>query len=133
MLAHQTPAVFESHVSDLRLIIRHAREINSRIYFVLWPAAYDLDNSDKILMKIDGRLTANGAETIHLLPYWRNMQYKESIVSAANAHPSAKVHHMVAELIFERLSKDGLIGPATNEMHQTVRSSRVRANHEKVE
>jgi hypothetical protein len=120
--AHQTSAISDLHASDLRLLIDHARAVNARIYFVLWPALFDLDGSVTILGKIGDLLRANGAETIDLVPNLRNTPLQELVVNASNAHPSAKIHRLAAELIFERIAKDGLLVPPTSEMDRTVRT-----------
>jgi hypothetical protein len=55
-----------------------------------------------------GRAKGSGADVINVTPVLRNRPFSEITVNSSDSHPNAQVHAEAAEVIFQRLSKDGL-------------------------
>ena len=118
--AHESPEIFADHMADLSKFIRYAKDINARLYVVIWPALGAVNDSEMIVAKVSDALRERGAEVIDLFPHLRNRSLSELIVNASDPHPNARIHAEVAELIFERLKQDGLEGLPRATSEQTV-------------
>lgn len=106
-LAFATPEIFADYMQDLQQFIDYAKKNGARLYFVIWPFAA-FANQDAIPRKVTAALEARGANVIDLTPVLRNRPLGEIVVNSSDSHPNARVHAEMAEVIFQRLSKDGL-------------------------
>jgi hypothetical protein len=122
--AHESPEISADHMADLAKFIQHANHIGAQFYVVIWPALGALSESEKIVRQMSDALKERGAEVIDLFPHLKNRPLNELIVNASDPHPNARIHAEAAELIFQRLAKDGLNGlPRTvSERSRTLES-----------
>jgi hypothetical protein len=105
--AFADPEIFADYMQGLQQFIDYAGKNGARLYFVIWPFATTV-NQDAIPRKVTAALEARGANIIDLTPVLRNRPLSEIVVNPTDSHPNARVHAQMAELIFQRLSKDGL-------------------------
>ena len=99
--------VFADYMQGLQQYIDYAGKNDARLYFVIWPFA-TFANQDAIPRKVAAALEARGANVIDLTPVLRNRPLGEIVVNSTDSHPNARIHAEMAEIIFQRLSKDGL-------------------------
>ncbi len=105
--AFASPEIFADYMENLGKFMDYARKNRARLYFVIWPFITPLDDAD-IIRKVSDALQKQGANVIDLTPYLRNRPLAETTVNPSDTHPNARVHAEMAEVIFQRLKKDGL-------------------------
>lgn len=105
--AFASPEIFADYMANLEKFMDYARKNGARLYFVIWPLVKLLDE-DEIPRKVSAALKERGANIIDLTPYLKNRPLRDITVNSSNTHPNARVHAQMAEVIFQRLSKDGL-------------------------
>ncbi len=105
--AFASPEIFADYMEQIGKFMDYARKNDARLYFIIWPFITPIDDGD-ILRKVSAALQDKGANVIDLTPYLRNRPLSETTVNPSDAHPNARVHAEMAEVIFQRLKKDGL-------------------------
>jgi len=105
--AFTSPEIFTDYLEGLQQFIDYASKNHARLYFVIWPFA-TYGDQDGIPHKVMAALQARGANVIDLSPALKNRPLRDITVNPSDSHPNARVHAEMAEVIFQRLSKDGL-------------------------
>jgi hypothetical protein len=105
--AFASPEIFADYMEGLEKFMDYAKKNDVRLYFVIWPYSKYADN-DAIPRKVSAALQERGANVIDLTPVLKNRPPSDLVVNPSDSHPNARVHAEMAEVIFQRLSKDGL-------------------------
>jgi len=105
--AFASPEIFADYMAGLDQFIGYAKQNHARLYFVIWPIP-SLINEEVIPRQVTAALEVRGASVIDLTPILKNRPLREIVVNPSDSHPNAKVHAAMAEVIFQRLEKDGL-------------------------
>ena len=101
------PQNFADYMEGLGEFMDYAKKNGARLYFVIWPFASYV-NDDAIPRKVSAALQERGANVIDLTPYLKNRPLRDLVVNSSDSHPNERIHAEMAEVIFQRLSKDGL-------------------------
>jgi len=105
--AFADPQIFADYMEGLGEFMDYAKKNGARLYFVIWPFASYV-NDDAIPRKVSAALQERGANVIDLTPYLKNRPLRDLVVNSSDSHPNERIHGEMAEVIFQRLSKDGL-------------------------
>jgi hypothetical protein len=106
---------FNKHKEVILDIVHLARTNSARLLVVIWPALpvqeelnNDLNSTRKIVIDV---LEKNNVEYIDLLPEISGLNRKSQIAGKFDAHPSAAVHKISADLIAGWIAGNGSNNP----------------------
>jgi hypothetical protein len=93
--------VWNEHMQELNALINHARKIDAKIGFVVWPNLRDVGGSKDITNKVSRYLASKGIVVLDLTKHYENKDSNDLIVNSMDAHPNEAVNAEVAQLLYQ--------------------------------
>jgi hypothetical protein len=100
---YEDPKLWALHEAMLRKLITYCKDNNIALDMLIFPNLFDVDGSRPIVDKVKGVFESMGVQVINLADTFQGRNPMESVVNVSNAHPNAKAHHEVADIIIQRL------------------------------
>jgi len=100
---YEDPKLWALHEAMLRKVITYCKDNNIALDLLIFPNLFDVEGSRPIINKVKGVFESMGVQVIDLADTFQGRNPMDSVVNVSNAHPNAKAHHEVADIIIQRL------------------------------
>ena len=101
--AYNNKDILDSHLSDLDNILNYCTSNEITPYLIIFPFMNDLDLSHKLLTPIETHLIEQDIRFINFVDILKDIPIKRRMVNSNDGHPSAEVHKLVAEELYNML------------------------------
>ena len=98
---YEDKRIWSEHVRELEDFVRYARQLEADLVVVLFPFLPRVEETAPITAKVAGAFEAMGVEVLDLAPVFAGRSPSDLIVHSMDAHPNARVHREVAELLWK--------------------------------
>jgi hypothetical protein len=109
MSAYQDADIWARHATELQEFIEHRRRTGVKMVVVVWPGLRAVAESKAVTSKVAAFFNAAGVPALDLAPTFENRDPMELIVNKLDAHPNVRANEEVAQLLFQRLEREGYL------------------------
>jgi hypothetical protein len=105
--SYANDSIFNRHKQDLEKFTAFSRENKIPLLVVIFPFMQDPALSKKVYMdKLEAWFNGNGVEYIDVASLAGGMPVKERVVNGNDAHASVAVNRLVADAVYNRVSRN---------------------------
>lgn len=97
---YNDPLIWESHKKELEEVCQLARTKNADLVIILFPFLTRKINSDSITNKVKDFFESNNTKVIEVKKIATGLKENELVVSKIDAHPSVKLHKLIANNLY---------------------------------
>lgn len=109
------------HQEELQAIVDYARQQQIVLLPIIFPNLVSIDLSVPITAKVEHFFESAGVKPLNLTPIFQQYTPADLVVSRIDAHPNARVHAQVADILFDKVNpsvsnsqNDGMLGNSPN-------------------
>ena len=107
--AYARPDLRDLHRRDLEEVAEHARWSHAPLVVVLWPYLHDLEASRAFAPWVADVCSALKVPVLDVAPLVAPLPPRARMVGLNDPHPSAQVHHLVADALYDLLRRENIV------------------------
>ncbi len=112
--AQDDPAVLAAHADEIREVVRWVRGQDATVAYLVWPHPVVMDGNAPLLDTVFGVLDELDVPYVDMGPLMKPYPVVERVATAYDPHPSAEMHRVAAEALWDVLNELGLL----SEIHE---------------
>ncbi len=101
--------IWSLHQQELKSIVDYSQQNNIQLFVILFPNLVSIEPSQPIIKQVQYYFHQLGVEALDLTPKFMNRQPNDLIVNRMDAHPNEQVNAEVGDILFQEMSKQGLL------------------------